>query len=99
MEIFLDKTAQAQTCIYKENIAGGTEMLEKLKDLLSKVVPDVDMANVNEDTRLSEDLGFDSLALLMLSMEIEDAFKFKFTEFVRFETVGDVCRYLEEKIK
>ncbi len=74
-------------------------MLEKLKELLSKVVPDVDMANVNEDTRLSEDLGFDSLALLMLSMEIEDAFKFKFTEFVRFETVGDVCRYLEEKIK
>ena len=74
-------------------------MLEKLKELLSKVVPDVDMANVNEDTRLSEDLGFDSLALLMLSMEIEDAFKFKFTEFIRFETVGDVCRYLEEKIK
>ena len=74
-------------------------MLEKLKELLSKVVPDVDMVNVNEDTRLSEDLGFDSLALLMLSMEIEDAFKFKFTEFVRFETVGDVCRYLEEKIK
>lgn len=74
-------------------------MLEKLKELLPKVVPDVDMANVNEDTRLSEDLGFDSLALLMLSMEIEDAFKFKFTEFVRFETVGDVCRYLEEKIK
>lgn len=74
-------------------------MLEKLKELLSKVVPDVDMANVNKDTRLSEDLGFDSLALLMLSMEIEDAFKFKFTEFVRFETVGDVCRYLEEKIK
>ena len=73
-------------------------MLEKLKDLLSKVLPDVDMSTVNLDTRLVDDLGFDSLALMMLSMEIEDAFKFKFTELVRFETVGDVCDYLENRV-
>ena len=66
-------------------------MLEKLKEILGKVLPDVDMSQVTEDTRLMEDLGFDSLALMMLSMEIEDAFDFKFTELVRFETVGDVC--------
>ena len=71
------------------------EMLEKLKDILAKVVPDVDMAGVTEETRLIEDLEFDSLALMMMSMEIEDAFGFKFTEFVKFETVGDVCSYLE----
>lgn len=70
-------------------------MLEKLKDILAKVVPDVDMAGVTEETRLIEDLEFDSLALMMMSMEIEDAFGFKFTEFVKFETVGDVCSYLE----
>ena len=75
-----------------------TEMLEKLKDILSKVLPDLDMSGVNEDTRLIEDLGFDSLALMMMSMELEDAFGFKFTEFVRFETVGDVCGYLESRI-
>ncbi len=73
-------------------------MLEKLKTLLGRVLPDVDMSGVTEDTRLIEDLGFDSLALMMLSMEIEDAFGFKFTEFVRFETVGDVCGYLECRI-
>ena len=73
-------------------------MLEKLKDILSKVLPDLDMSGVNEDTRLIEDLGFDSLALMMMSMELEDAFGFKFTEFVRFETVGDVCGYLESSI-
>lgn len=72
-------------------------MLEKLKSILSKVVPDVDMDSVTEDTRLIEDLEFDSLAIMMMSMEIEDAFGFKFTEFVRFETVGDVCRYLENR--
>lgn len=73
-------------------------MLEKLKTVLARVLPDVDMSTVTESTKLIDDLGFDSLALMMMSMEIEDAFGFKFMEFVKFETVGDVCRYLEGKI-
>jgi len=73
-------------------------MLEKLKVVLARVLPDLDMSTVTEGSRLIEDLGFDSLALMMMSMEIEDAFSFRFTEFVKFETVGDVCRYLEGKI-
>jgi acyl carrier protein len=72
-------------------------MLERLKVILEKVVPDVDMSRVSLDTHLINDLEFDSLAIMMMSMEIEDAFGFKFTEFVRFETVGDVCSYLESK--
>ena len=73
-------------------------MLDKLKEILSKVLPDVDMSAVTENTKLVEDLGFDSLAMMMMAMELEDAFRFKFTEFVRFETVGDVCGYLESRI-
>lgn len=73
-------------------------MLERLKIVLGRVLPDVDMSTVTEDTRLIDDLGFDSLALMMMSMEIEDAFGFKFLEFVKFETVGDVCRYLETRV-
>ena len=73
-------------------------MLEKLKEILTKVLPDVDMSEVTEATRLIEDLEFDSLAIMMMSMEIEDAFVFKFKEFVQFETVGDVCNYLESRI-
>ena len=73
-------------------------MLERLKEILSKVLTEVDMAAVTEDTHLIDDLGFDSLAMMMMSMEIEDAFGFQFTEFVRFETVGDVCAYLESRI-
>ena len=57
-------------------------MLEKLKTVLKRVLPDMDMSSVTESTRLIEDLGFDSLALMMMSMEIEDAFDFKFLEFV-----------------
>ena len=74
-------------------------MVEKLKEILSKVVPDINLSDVDASTKLIEDLEFDSLAIMMLSMEIEDAFGFKFTEFVRFETVGDVCAYIEERIK
>lgn len=73
-------------------------MLEKLKEILAVVLPDVDMATVNEDTSLVNDLGFDSLAMMMMSMELEEAFSFKFTEFVKFETVGDVCSYLESRV-
>ena len=73
-------------------------MLEQLKEILGKVLRDVDMSQVTEQTRLVEDLGFDSLALMMLSMEIEDAFGFKFLEFVKFETVGDVCNYLKDRV-
>lgn len=73
-------------------------MLEKLKEVLAKVLPDLDMSEVTEDSRLVDDLGFDSLAVMMLSMEIEDSFGFKFTEFVQFETVGDVCSYVESRI-
>lgn len=73
-------------------------MLEKLKLILARVLPDADMSAINNETKLMDDLGFDSLALMMMAMEIEDAFGFKFKEFVKFETVGDVVSYLESKI-
>ena len=73
-------------------------MLDKLKEILGKVLPDVDMSVVTEETRLKEDLGFDSLAMMMMAMELEDAFNYRFTELVKFETVGDVCGYLECRI-
>lgn len=73
-------------------------MEERLKAVIERVVPGVDLSNVNRDTRLVEDLGFDSLALMMMAMGIEDAFGYRFTEFVRFTTVGEVCDYLKDKI-
>ena len=72
-------------------------MLEKLKEVLGKVNPDLDMNAVTEQTKLVDDLGLDSLAIMLFAMEIEAAFGFRFTEPVRFETVGDVCRFLEER--
>ena len=73
-------------------------MFEKLVEIIGKVIPDADLSKVTKDTKLIEDLGFDSLAIMMMAMEIEDALGFRFTEFVKFETVGDVCGYLECRI-
>lgn len=72
-------------------------MLDKLKDILSKVNPKIDMNEVTEDTRLMEDLALDSLSIMLFAMEIEAAFGFRFTEPVKFLTVGDVCRFLESR--
>jgi acyl carrier protein len=73
-------------------------MEERLKSVIERVVPGIDLAGVTSETRLVEDLGFDSLALMMMAMGIEDAFGYRFTEFVRFATVGEVCDYLQDKI-
>ena len=73
-------------------------MLERLKEVIAKVNEDIDMASVTPETKLIDDLGLDSLSMMLLSMEIEAAFGFRFTEPVRFATVNDVCEYLKGKV-
>jgi len=74
-------------------------MLDTLKEILELVMPDTDASLITEETRLQDDLGFDSLAMMMLAMEIENKFNFRFTEFVAFKTVGEVCSYIESHKK
>ena len=71
-------------------------IMEKLKGILHKVTPDFDVAKLSEQTNLREDLGMDSLAMMLVSMEIEDAFSFHFDEPVDFKTVADVVAYLRD---
>ena len=71
-------------------------IMETLKGILHKVAPDYDVEKLSEDTDLRADLGMDSLAMMLVSLEIEDAFSFHFDEPVDFKTVGDVVKYLKE---
>jgi len=73
-------------------------MEEKLKGVIERVIPGVDVSGICRDTKLVEDLGFDSLAFMMMAMGIKDSFGYRFTDFVRFDTVGEVCDYLSDKI-
>ena len=40
-------------------------------------------------------VNVNSLSMMMMSLEIEEAFDIRFEEAVKFVTVGDVCEYLE----
>ena len=70
-------------------------MLEKLKELMKGVNPDVNLDNVTLETKLIEDLHFDSLGMMMFAMAIEDEFGISFDEPMNFVTVKDVVTYLE----
>ena len=70
-------------------------MLERLINLIKQEMPDLDVSDVKESSKLMEDLGMDSVGMMMLSMAIEDEFKVRFTEPVFFETVQDVLDWLK----
>lgn len=75
------------------------EIVEKLKKIIVHSMPNVKVDGVNENTRLIEDLKFDSLGLMMLAMEMEEAFNISFNEPVNFVTVKDVVDFVEARNK
>ena len=74
-------------------------MLEKLKQLMKSVNPDVNLDSVTLETKLIEDLHFDSLGMMMFAMAIEDEFGISFDEPMNFSTVKDVVDFLESQQK
>ena len=70
-------------------------MLEKLKELMKNVDPDMNLDNVTLDTKLIDDLHFDSLGIMMFAMAIEDEFGVSFDEPMNFLTVKDVVDFIE----
>ena len=60
-------------------------------------MPEIKTEGVTEDTRLVEDLQFDSLSIMMLSMSLEDEFGITFDEPMMFKTVGEVIKYVDAK--
>ena len=74
-------------------------MYQRLLELIKEAMPDLDVSKATEDSKLIEDLGFDSLAMMMLSMSLEDEFGVHFDKPESFETVKDVLSYLEKNAK
>lgn len=74
-------------------------MLEKLKALMKNIDPDLNLDNVTLETKLIDDLHFDSLGIMMFAMAIEDEFGVTFDEPMNFLTVKDVVDYLEANQK
>ena len=74
-------------------------MIEKLKELMKNVDPDMNLDNVSLETRLIDDLHFDSLGIMMFAMAIEDEFGVTFDEPMNFLTVKDVVDYIKANKK
>ena len=74
-------------------------MLEKLKKIMKEVNPDLNLDNVTLETRLIDDLHFDSLGMMMLALNIQDEFNVTFDDAITFQTVKDVIDYIEGQSK
>ena len=72
------------------------EIIDGLKEVLKMVKPSINTDNVTIDARLLEDVGLDSLTMLLTSMGIESKFNMRFDDSVRLTTVRDVVECVEK---
>ena len=72
--------------------------LERLKEIFAELFGDqVNLDEINEETRLFIDIEMTSIAMLSLAMSIEEEFSMQFRneDFDNIKTVGDVLRCIE----
>ena len=76
-------------------------VFEKLKKAIGETMPEIDINSVTMDSSLKNDLGLDSLLTMMISIVVEEEFGFEIEDedLREFITVGDVVKYLEERVK
>ena len=72
---------------------------ERLKLIFKNVKPNIDISTITLDTRLANDLGIDSLSMMLLALAIEDEFNFRFDTVTPFKTIKEVITYIESKTK
>lgn len=75
-------------------------MIKRLEKLVRNYTHNDDLV-ITEDTVFFMDLGLDSFDLVQIICEIEDEFDIEIPDKVlkTFNTVGDVVKYLEKKVK
>lgn len=73
------------------------EAIDFFKTLIIGYNNDIDLTEIHNDTRLSEDLGLDSLDLVEIGMEIEREYGIIIPdiEVEQWKTVGDVVKSTE----
>lgn len=71
--------------------------LEKVQAIITQQLK-VPAEKITEDARLVEDLGADSANVMVLIMDLEDAFNMTVDDaaITTLRTVGDVAKYIEE---
>lgn len=76
-------------------------VIEKLREITKGIMADanngIDYNNINEESRLMEDVGLTSISMLMLVIGIEEEFKIELPikEASSCRTVGDIVKVIE----
>ncbi|MCI8371887.1 MAG: acyl carrier protein [Lachnospiraceae bacterium] len=79
---------------YNENL-----LKELIKECVSVIYEDIE---IQDDTDLINDLGFDSIGLMQLILEIESKFNITFNIDLKYEeisTFSNLSKYVEERIQ
>ena len=71
-------------------------MFERLKSILKSIAPETDLSTVGLETDLTAELGMNSITLIRLLLDIEDAYGFEFNGDEKFQNVGEVCEYIRK---
>lgn len=72
-------------------------ILNELKIIFRQINPKIDIDKVTPETKLVEDLGLNSLTILLMSFAIEKRFEFNFDAVQKFASVGEVIEYITLK--
>lgn len=72
-------------------------IFDKLIEIFQNVIPEVGSGDIHKDSLLVEDLGLNSLTMMLLAVSIEDEYGITFDDSARLETVNDVISYIEDK--
>ena len=74
-------------------------VFEKVRDILCEQL-DVDEEKVTMEASITEDLGADSLDVVDLVMSLEEEFNIEIPdeEVENIKTVGDIVKYVEDRI-
>lgn len=75
----------------------ASEVFSKVAELISNQLP-VKAEDVRMDSKLVEDLGADSANVMILIMDLEEAFNLEVDDdaLASIKTVGDIVEYLEK---
>ncbi|MFA5527470.1 MAG: acyl carrier protein [Peptostreptococcales bacterium] len=75
-------------------------MFEKVRDIIADQLGVDEPSSITSSTSLMKDLEADSLDAVEIIMAIEDEFDFEVPDedAEKFSTVGDIVKYVEEKI-
>lgn len=72
------------------------KIFDQLKDILLTIKPKIDQSLLTEKAHLINDIGMDSLSMLLLVLAIENEFGIKIPGNSNFLTVNEAVKFIKE---